>query len=75
MTVMRVAIDEKARWKYTLRGAAITFEELLMRIRSKESVERLRELHRIAERSGLRRMTKREIEAEVQAVRDAARRP
>lgn len=74
MTTMRVAIDERTKRKYKLRGELIDFEELRLRILSRDSLARLRKLHKIAEETGLRRMSMKEIDEEIRAVRDAARR-
>ena len=75
MTTMRLAIDEQTKRRYKLRGDVISFEELRLRILGKETLARLQKVKRIAAKTGLRKMTMKEIDREVKAVRDAARRP
>lgn len=74
MTTMKLAIDESTKRKYRLRGETISFEELRLRILSKDSLQRLRKLHKIAGETGLRKMTMKEIDQEIEAVRNASRR-
>jgi hypothetical protein len=68
--MLRVAIDERMRRKYNLRGETIGFEELRLRIIGQEGKAFLREAQRIAAKTGLGKMTRKEIRAEIKAARN-----
>ncbi len=74
MTTMRLAIDEQTKRRYKLRGEMISFEELRLRILGNVGMAALHEANEIAKKTGLSKMTMKEINAEIKAYRDEKRR-
>lgn len=74
MTTLSVKIDKRSRQKYNLKGREISFETLRWRIISAEGLEFLRQASRVAMKTGLRKMSAKEIETEIRATRNAQNR-
>jgi hypothetical protein len=74
MTTLTVTIDELSRRRYGVRGKAISFEELRQRIIGNEGFAALRKANAAARKTSLRKLTKKEIEAEIKVTRNGSRR-
>jgi hypothetical protein len=74
MTMMRLAIDEGTKRKYNLRGEVISFEELRLLILGREGMAALDKVNAVAKKTGLNKMTMKEIDAEIKAYRNEKRR-
>ncbi len=74
MTTLTVTINEHSRQRYGVRGQHISFEDLRLRIISAEATTSLRNANRVARKTGLRKLTRKEIENEIVAVRNGSRR-
>ena len=75
MPPLTVTIDNRARRRYGVRGKEIAFEELRRRIIGGEGTSSLRKAHRAARKSGLSKLTVKDIETEIRAARNGSRRP
>lgn len=73
MKTLSVTISDEDAAKYELSADQIDFEELMKKIRSHRAKEALDAMHRIAKETGLDKMTMEEIDAEIQAARNAQR--
>ena len=74
MTTLTVTIDERSRRRYGVREKEITFEELRRRIVGQEALIALRKANQAARKTGLRKLTRRDIETEIKASRNGSRR-
>lgn len=69
MTTLTVTVDAQSKRKYKLNKQRIGFEELRQMILRSEGLQALRRTTDIASRRSLKKMTAREIDQEIQAVR------
>ena len=74
MTTLTVTIDKTTRRKYRMHEKAISFEELRRRIIGVEALASLKSTNRAAAKSGLPRLTSKDIEREIKAARNGSRR-
>ncbi|MFN7117051.1 MAG: hypothetical protein ACK4TA_09655 [Saprospiraceae bacterium] len=71
MKTLNIAISEKDFNKYGFSAENLSFEELIEKINVELARQALLRAQEIAEQTGLSQMTLEEINAEIQAVRDA----
>jgi hypothetical protein len=69
MTTLTVLIDNKSKRKYKLTNEKIEFQELRDRILRAEGLQALKTSAKVAMKTGLRKMTLKEIEKEILSAR------
>ena len=74
MATLTVTIDEQSRRRYGVREQKISFEDLRLRIIGGEAIASLVRANRAAHKAGLRKLKKKEMEAEIKAARNGSRR-
>lgn len=71
MKTLNIAISENDFYKYGFLTERLSFEELIEKINIELARQALTRAQEIAEQTGLSQMTLEEINAEIQAVRNA----
>ena len=74
MTTVTVKVDKNSQLKYRLHTKEIEFKELRRRIIAAEGLQFLEAANRTAAQVGLAKMTGRDIDREIKAVRNGSRR-
>ena len=74
MTTLTVLVDNQSKRKYKFTKQKIKFQELREQILRAEGLQLLKRTVEVAARTGLRKMTTKEIDREIRAARRGQRR-